>query len=138
MLAARDWGEINIAINLVFDPLVAALFARELMLRFAPHHGDPVTPVLVEGAEGDRAQRAESTGAFVRFLLEQDAENRATIEAWLETWSPGALEACRALAPLFSLPENPPENFESSLERVVGEWRKQLEGLGLTPPGVNS
>ncbi|PWG74738.1 toluene hydroxylase, partial [Enterococcus hirae] len=46
LLAARDWAEINLAINLLYEPLAAALFARELVLRFAPHHGDSVTPVL--------------------------------------------------------------------------------------------
>ncbi len=134
LIGARDWGEIHLAINLVFEPLVATLFTRELILRFAPHHGDPVTPVLVEGAEADRAHRAEATQAFVRFLIEQEPKNRDTIDGWLKAWGPGALAGCRALAPLFSMPENPPETFEACFERVVAEWRTSLEALGLHPP----
>ncbi len=134
LLAARDWGEIDLAINLVYEPLIAALFVRELVLRFAPHHGDPVTPILVEGAEADRAHRAETTAALVRFLIEQAPENRDTIQGWLDQWAPGALAACRAFEPLFSLPEHPPAPFASSFALVVDEWRAQLDALGLAAP----
>ena len=134
LLAARDWGEIHLAINLVYEPLVAALFSRELMLRFAPHHGDSVTPVLVGGAEADRARRIDTTNALVTYLLEQAPENRETIEGWVAHWAPGALAACRAFAPLFAEPEHPPEPFAACYARVAAEWRSRLEALGLGVP----
>lgn len=134
LLAERDWGEIDLAINLVFEPVIAALFVRELILRGAPYHGDPVTPILAEGAEADRAHRAETTAAFVRFLHEQAPENRQTIQGWIDKWAPGALAAADALAPLFSIPEHPPSPFAACLDRVLEEWRTQLDTLGLAAP----
>ncbi len=134
LLAERDWGEIDLAINLVFEPLVAALFVRELILRGAPHHGDPVTPIIAGGTEADRAHRVETTAAFVGFLIEQAPENRDTIQGWIEKWAPGAVAACQAFEPLFSLPEHPPAPFAPSFARVTDEWRTQLEAIGLSVP----
>ena len=134
LLAARDWGEILCAAHLVYEPLVATLFTRELLLRAAPHHGDPVTPILAGGAERDRELRAASTGALVRFLIEQEPENGDVINAWIEHWSPGAIEACRALAPVFELPERGPQPFAEALRRVLADWGSTLRELGLRVP----
>ncbi len=138
LLAARDWAEINLAINLIYEPLAAALFARELVLRFAPHHGDSVTPVIVAGAEADRAVRAESTREFVRFIVAQDEGNRDIIDGWLANWSPRMIDACRAFEPFFTAPEHPPQSFTEAFARVVDEWQANLGELGLTCPAERS
>jgi hypothetical protein len=134
LLAARDWGEINFAINLVYDPLLAAFVTRDLLFRSAPHHGDAVTPVLLEGAERDRELRSKSTAALVRFLIEQDPNNRETINAWIERWAPGALEAVHALAPGFEMLEHSPLSFEEAYARVTADWNEMLAELGLRAP----
>lgn len=134
LLAARDWGEINFATNLVYEPLLAAFVTRDLLLRSAPHHGDAVTPVLLEGAERDRELRSKSTAALVRFLIEQDPKNRDTINAWIDQWAPGAIEAVQALAPGFEMPENAPLSFDAAFARVTTDWSATLNELGLRAP----
>ena len=134
LIAARDWGEINLVVNLLVEPLLGTLFVRELVLRFASYHGDAVTPVIAAGAEGDRAVRQTSTDAFVRFALEQDAGNRAIIEGWIGQWYADVAEAACALAPLFALPEHPPQDFASAWRTVTIGWRKHLTELGLALP----
>ena len=93
-----------------------------------------MTPVLVEGAEKDRALRSLSTGAWVQFLLEQDPQNRDTIDTWIGEWAPGALEACRALAPAFEIPEHPTQSFEQAFARVCADWQSTLKDHGLRVP----
>lgn len=134
LIAARDWAEINLVINLLIEPLLATLFTRELVLRFASYHGDAVTPVIVAGAEGDRAVRLASTQAFVHFILEQDAQNREVIAGWLAHWYPAVAQAACALAPLFSMPEHPPQDFATAWRTVTAAWREVLAGLGLDLP----
>jgi ferredoxin-NADP reductase/ferredoxin len=103
LAATADWGEVVLAANLVFEPIVATLIRRELGTRAAAANGDTVTPVLarVETQEWEWARAW--TVALVRFLL-NDArfgeDNRATISGWIRDWLPQALEAALALAPL--------------------------------------
>ena len=134
LIGCRDWGEINFVINLVHEPLVAALFNTELVLRFAPRHGDSITPVIAEGAESDREIRCNAAAELVRFLIAQDVGNLATMNAWLETWTPRAISAARAMAPLFESVEVPVQSFDTAFERVVANWRDLLASTGLTTP----
>ena len=103
LAATPDWGEVIIAANLCFEPIVGTLLRRELGTRAAAANGDTVTPVLarVETQEWEWV-RAWST-ELVRFLT-ADAEhgeaNRELIGDWVRDWLPEALEAGLALSPL--------------------------------------
>ncbi len=134
LLACRDWGEIVVAVNLVFEPLVGTLFTQEFLARFAPHHGDPVTPVIVETAGADRSRHVAAAAELVRFLLEDTPANREVLEEWLGRWVPPATEAAWALAPLFERTEQRPLTFSLAWQRVWGEYRELLGGLGLSLP----
>jgi ferredoxin-NADP reductase/ferredoxin len=131
--AAADWGEVVIAANLVFEPVVATLIRRELGTRAAAANGDTVTPVLarVETQEWEWARAW--TVAFVRFLLEDSRfgnENRATVSAWLRDWLPHALEAAVALTPLADeIPAGIDAN--DATERVKAYAGQMLEEAGL-------
>jgi hypothetical protein len=139
LLACRDWGEIVIAVNLLFEPLVASLFAREFLTRFAAHHGDAVTPVLLETADADRRRNMAATVELVRFLLADTPANRGVIEGWLQRWAPRAVRATQAFAPLFACTEERPFTFTEALTRVRDEYAALLSGLGLqTPQEVQS
>ena len=46
LAATADWGEVIVAANLCFEPVVGTLIRRELGMRAAPAGGDTVTPVL--------------------------------------------------------------------------------------------
>lgn len=135
LMASRDWGEINFVINLIYEPLVATLFTRELLSRFAAYHGDTVTPVLVAGAAADRELRTASAKALVKFLLEQDAGNAAAMNSWIRTWTARTVAAARAFAPLFELPEHPPQSFAQAWNRVSAEWRELIADCRLEVGG---
>ena len=46
LAATHDWGEVIVAANLCFEPIVGTLIRRELGIRAAAANGDTVTPVL--------------------------------------------------------------------------------------------
>jgi len=136
LMASRDWGEINFVINLLHEPLFAALFNRELVMRFAPRHGDPVTPIIAEGAEKDRGYRQQAAAALVRFLLTQNAANAAVLNSWAAQWTPRVLGAVNALAPLFAATDVPVRTFDAARATVLAECRGLLSELGLKVPAV--
>ncbi len=103
LAASADWGEVVIAANLVFEPVVATLIRRELGTRAAAANGDTVTPVLARVETQEWEWTRAWTVALVRFLLDDPhfgEENRATISGWIRDWLPLALEAALALTPL--------------------------------------
>ncbi|HEY2705166.1 MAG TPA: methane monooxygenase, partial [Candidatus Dormibacteraeota bacterium] len=96
MLALEDWGEILVAINLVFEPLVGTLVKRELLARNAPCNGDPLTTGLMATMATDVERHQGWTQQLVRTLLadaEHGAHNRTVIAGWLERWTPAASRA---------------------------------------------
>ncbi len=131
LMASRDWGEINFVINLIHEPLLAALFSRDLVMRFAPRHGDPVTPTIAEGAENDRQHRQLATVALAKFLIEQDEGNAAIMEAWVAQWAPRVIKAMTALAPLFKMMDIEVDTFDAASSRVTGQWRALMAEIGL-------
>lgn len=138
LLAARDWAEINVVVNVLLEPLVSALFLRELVLRSAPLNGDAVTPVLVEGAEADRCLRRASTIAFVQLLLQQNPENRSIVDGWLTQWRPLVMAAVEALAPLFEGDFRCAQPFDKALARVLANHHELLIATGLTVAAENA
>jgi propane 2-monooxygenase small subunit len=96
LAATADWGEVVIAANLCFEPVVGTLIRRELGTRAAAASGDVVTPVLARAATQEWEWARNWTVALVRFLL---PENRPVIERWVGDWMPQAVAAAAALAP---------------------------------------
>jgi NAD(P)H-flavin reductase/ferredoxin len=133
LAGTRDWGEVVMAANLCFEPIVVTLLRRELGTRAAAANGDTVTPVLarVETQEWEWA-RAWTT-ALTRFLLEDGQfgdQNRSTISDWVRDWLPQALEAGLALAPLAAqVPTGIDE--QQAVERVKAYAGAMLEEAGL-------
>ncbi|HWF49830.1 MAG TPA: MmoB/DmpM family protein [Solirubrobacteraceae bacterium] len=102
LAATHDWGEVIVAANLCFEPILGTLIRRELGTRAAAASGDTVTAVLARAATQEwEWARAWST-ELCRFLLADEGhgtENRAHLTTWIEDWMPEALEAALALAP---------------------------------------
>jgi hypothetical protein len=102
LAATPDWGEVIVAANLCFEPVLGTLIRRELGTRAAAAGGDTVTTVLARVATQEwEWARAWSTD-LCRFLLADGAHgaaNRAQIAAWVEDWMPEAMRAALALAP---------------------------------------
>jgi ferredoxin-NADP reductase/ferredoxin len=127
LAATADWGEVVVAANLCFEPVVGTLLRREVGIRLAAAHGDTVTPTLarVEMQEWEWT-RAWST-ALSRFLL---PDNRELLNGWVQEWLPAAFEAAEALAR--SLP------FELEIERIRAYSDSVLDeaGLGRATPAA--
>jgi propane 2-monooxygenase small subunit len=140
LAATPDWGEVVVAANLCFEPIVGTLLRRELGIRAATANGDTVTPTLarVETQEWEWARAW--TVALVRFLIEDSshgAANRALINGWIGTWQPLAVEALVALVPLAA---RVPRGID--VERAQAGVREYTERLwadaGLVGDGADS
>jgi hypothetical protein len=133
LAATRDWGEVIVAANLCFEPVLGTLLRRELGMRAAAANGDSVTPVLarVETQEWEWA-RAWTT-SLVRFLLDDSSygeANREVIARWVGDWLPQAFEAAEALGPLASqIPHG--IDVEQAIARVNEYSEALLEEAGL-------
>ena len=92
LAATADWGEVLIAANLCFEPIVGTLVRRELGTRAASAHGDTITPVLARAETQEWEWARRWTVELTRFLL-ADAEhgdaNRDVIAGWVRDWLPG-------------------------------------------------
>ena len=133
LAATPDWGEVIVAANLCFEPIVGTLIRRELGTRAAAANGDTVTTVLASVATQEWEWiRAWST-ELSRFLLADElhgAENRARISAWIDDWTPQALDAAYGLAPFA---ERVPAGIDpvQAIERVRQYAATVLEEAGL-------
>jgi hypothetical protein len=119
LAATPDWGEVIVAANLCFEPVVGTLLRRELGTRAAAANGDTVTPVLARVATQEWEWARTWTTELVRFLCADEAHgdaNRAVIDAWIRDWQPQAMDAALALAPLAE--RIPGIDTERAVERV--------------------
>jgi NAD(P)H-flavin reductase/ferredoxin len=103
LASTADWGEVIVAANLCFEPVVTTLLRRELGTRAAAANGDTVTPVLARVETQEWEWVRGWTVELMRFLLgdvEHGASNRELISGWVRDWLTLALKAGLALAPL--------------------------------------
>jgi NAD(P)H-flavin reductase/ferredoxin len=103
LAATTDWGEVLVAANLCFEPVVGTLMRREMGIRTAAANGDTVTPVLARAASQEWEWARAWTVELVRMLLadeESGAANRELIAGWQEEWSQRANEAAIGLVPV--------------------------------------
>jgi NAD(P)H-flavin reductase/ferredoxin len=120
LAASPDWGEVIVAANLCFEPIVGTLLRRELGIRAAAANGDTVTPVLARVATQEWEWAQAWSTELVRFLSadrDHGPDNRALIDQWVAEWQPLANEAALALAPLA---EEIPRGIEpgSAVQRI--------------------
>jgi len=132
LLASRDWAEIIIAVNLVFEPLVGRLLGNYLMAQQACASGDPVTPLIAETVEADRQGAVGCTAELARFVIANQPANRAVIQEWLEYWTPQAVVAAEALAPLARHPREDQASFRKMLDQLIVAQGELVASAGLT------
>lgn len=137
LASVSDWGELIVAANVCFEPLVGTLLRRELGIRAAAANGDTVTPVLARVATQEYEWARDWTVDFVRFVLDDEqhgAENRVRIHAWAKDWLPLATEAALALSPIAeSLPVG--IDIEQAAQRIAREAGRLLEDAGVPELG---
>lgn len=138
LMNANDWAETTFAANIVFEPLVGELFRSQFVMRFAPAHGDSLTPSVIGVSEREFNDRDLAyTRDMMLDMLEDEVhgeENRGLMQEWLERWVPYSLAAARGLEPIWSEPENAPVDFEQSFERARTRFEGILSELGLRVP----
>ena len=135
LVSSRDWAEIAVVTDLVFEPLVGDLVRTEFFARNAAHNGDAVTPLVLAGARTDARRQREAVAELVRLVLadpEHGPANRRVLEGWLGRWTPAARSAAEALRAMFALDGIAVDAFEPSLARVTRHQAAVLAELGLT------
>ena len=140
MMALADWAELAVATNLVVDPLVSEVLVSQLLRRFAPFHGDPVTPAIIMTVERDRRRNLAWTEELVRMVTAEDVPdadaNRQVVQGWVDHWTSVALEVARSLSEVYDLPPLAVGRFDETLEAAVATQRGVLEGLGLATTAI--
>jgi propane monooxygenase small subunit len=137
LTAVRDWAEAFFATAVVFEPLVGELFRSGFIMQTAALQGDFVTPTLFGSAESDTAREQRGARRLFKMLGEDatyGAENKATMQAWLATWTPVSIEAARTLQPIWSQPAEKAMRFEESMERSSQRFADLLSDIGLETP----
>jgi ferredoxin-NADP reductase/ferredoxin len=110
LAACADWGEVIVAANVCFEPIVGTFVRRELGIRAAAAHGDTVTPVLARVAGQEWSWARDWTVALVHMLVgdpDHGATNQKLISRWVAEWQPLALEAASAIAAQAPAPIDP-------------------------------
>jgi len=135
IFSLNDWGEIVIAINLAFEPLVGALVKDEFLARNASYNGDPATSMILAAARRDTGRHLDTTRSLVRFLTsdpEFGPANRDVIAEWVRHWAGESATVSQAAASLFQLRGITVVNdAQSSLARVTAAHSALVGELGL-------
>ena len=134
IFSSNDWGEIVVAANLVFEPLVADLAKTEFFARNAARNGDPASGMILAGVRRDSHRHLESSTDLVRMFLgdpEYGDRNRAVVTDWMDRWTVVSDSAAQALAGMFAIPGIEAEPFEPCLARVRERHRSIREELGV-------
>jgi propane monooxygenase small subunit len=133
-----DWAESAFAANVVFEPLIGELFRSNLVMQCAAGNGDFVTPTVVGSGEHDFAQRDLRWTIACFAPLATDREfadhNTALMQEWLSKWVGLALDAARAMQPLWSQSDAKPPRFEDSLDMAKNRFAGIVADLHLTAP----
>jgi Methane/Phenol/Toluene Hydroxylase len=131
----NDWGEIVVAINLAFEPLVGALVKDEFLARNATHNGDPVTPMILAAARRDTERHLRTISDFVRFLAsdpEFGTANRRVLSEWARRWTQESAKAAVAASALFQINGiTVVDKAEVALARVTGAQTALIQELGI-------
>jgi len=111
-------------------------------MQAAAPQGDFVTPTIMGAGESDAARDQRGARALYLMLADDEAhgaENKATMQSWVEEWTPRAVAAARQLQPIWSQISEKVVRFEDSLERSRGRLESLAGDIGLeTPKEVKS
>jgi propane 2-monooxygenase small subunit len=133
----RDWGEAVFATMVVFEQLVGELFRSGFVMQAAAPQGDFVTPTIMGAGESDAAREQRGARALFRMLSDDEAhgaDNKATMQGWLTTYTPKAVDAARQLPPIWSQLAEKVVRFEDSFERSRSRFEGLVGDLGLETP----
>jgi propane monooxygenase small subunit len=133
----RDWGEAFFATTCVFEPLVGELFRSGFVMQAAAPQGDFVTPTIMGAGESDAAREQRTARVLFSMLANDEAhgaENKATMQGWLDTYTPAAVNAARTLQPIWSQLSEKVVRFEDSFDRSRERFESFAGDLGIQAP----
>jgi Methane/Phenol/Alkene Hydroxylase len=130
-----DWGEMVVAINLAFEPLVGALVKDEFLARNASHNGDPVTSIILAAARRDTERHLGTTTDLVRFLASDPdfgTANRRVLSEWVRHWTQESGKAAEAASALFQTSGiTVVDKADVALARVTGAQTALVQEVGI-------
>jgi propane monooxygenase small subunit len=103
-------------------------------MQAAAPQGDFVTPTIMGAGESDAAREQRGARALFSMLASDEAhgdENRATMQGWLDEYTPKAIAAARTLQPIWSQLSEKVVKFEDSFDRSHGRYEELLGAIGL-------
>lgn len=125
IFSAKDWMEVMVAINLVFEPLVGDLMKTEFLARSASRNGDPVTPMILASTRRNTERHLKATNELIRMLNSDPkygAENRRIVSGWIDAWRPRMEAAALAYRPVFGLKGIAAPDFDQAMANVTGRF----------------
>src|SRR4051794_29081339 len=137
LTGTRDWAEQWFATAVVFEPLIGELFRSGFVMQVAALHGDFVTPTIMGAGESDAAREQRGARALFQMLTEDEqhgAANKATMQGWLDKYTPAAVHAGRNLQPIWSQLSEKVVRFEDSYDRSRSRFEELCSYLGLETP----
>jgi Methane/Phenol/Toluene Hydroxylase len=131
----QDWGQMLIAINLAFEPLVGRLVKDEFVAHNAAYNGDAVTPMVLAAVRRDTTRHLETSKSLVQFLVSDPqfgVDNRRIISDWVRRWSAESASAAKAADALFQMKGVTVHRSASdALRQVTAEHAALVDSLGL-------
>lgn len=131
LLIAYDWGESFVGLNLVLKPLVDELFMKHLS-ELALLEDDYLIGQVFYSLNEDCLWHRDWTASLIRMAIEDSAQNRETIQGWVNRWHPLAADAMQSLALGFN------DNLERSkmagrniVAALKSSYGKYLESMDL-------
>ena len=138
----RDWAEAFFVTTAVFEPLVGELFRSGFVMQAAAPQGDFVTPTIIGAGESDAAREQRTARVLFTMLADDEAhgaENKATMQGWLETYTPAAVNAAHNLQPIWSQLSEKVVRYTDSFDRSKERFEVLLGQIGLeSPKGVTA
>jgi methane monooxygenase component A beta chain/propane monooxygenase small subunit len=135
LVSCNDWGELAVATNLVFDPILTEVAVSQLVRRFGPFHGDPVTAHLVGTTERDRRRNLAWTQELVRMVTAESLPDRQVnaglVTGWITAWTPRVLAAAGAMAGIYDVPPLEVARFDDVLATVIDQQKALIAELDL-------
>ena len=137
LLVCYDWAESFVALNLVLKPLVDELFMSyfsELALR----EGDYLLGQIFYSLNEDCRWHRDWSKTLIQTVLEDDSQNKNTIQAWIDKWYPVAMQAVRAFDPVFEgkLEDAAMTPLEDVAQKLDHHYRTYLISMPLAMPSA--
>ena len=133
----RDWSEAFFVTTVVFEQLVGELFRSGFVMQAAAPQGDFVTPTIIGAGESDAAREQRGSRALFRMLAddpEHGAANKATMQGWLDEYTPKAVNAARNLQPIWSQLSEKVVRFEDSFDRSRPRFEELCSATSASRP----